>query len=212
MAGTAGFEAGGEDGDHQDGGMDPEVLKAGLLMEAAEAQQKAAQDAVNRFDTVARALVPLIERSIERGLTRHVDAAVREAVSRMAAEELKQVQEEAKRAAFSLQRLRDQAQQGVTWNTGWLAALVAVLTAFTVVCFLFLLDWLPGRTMPSRQVSAPAAHAGLRGDPAVLAEMERRGLAVDVSFCGDKRRVCVRVDPKAGLQGVQKDQAALGRN
>ena len=47
MAGTAGFEAGGEDGDHQDGGMDPEVLKAGLLMEAAEAQQKAAQDAVN---------------------------------------------------------------------------------------------------------------------------------------------------------------------
>ena len=210
MAGTAGFEYDGDKrgggpgtgkggGGTPEGGMDPQILKAGLLMEAAEAQQKAAQDAVHRFEVVANALVPLIERAIERGLTRHVDAAVRQAVANMAAEELKQVQDEARRAAVTLQRLRDQARQGLTIKTAWLSGLVALGVSFTVVILLFLLDALPTWTAPAALPERTVAHPSLRGDPAALAEIERRGLVVEVGFCGDKRRVCARVESKAAV-------------
>lgn len=236
MAGTAGFEYEGDSGKSGGsdksggGGMDPEVLKAGLLMEAAEAQQKAAQNAVHRFEVVASALVPLIERSIERGLerglTRHVDVAVREAVARITSDELQQVQAEARRVASSLQRLRDQVQRGVTVRTGWLAAGVSFGTAFLVVCLLFLLDWLPGGggaavsdAVPAGvgdRVGAVAAAAVVRGPPAVLAEMARRGLVVDLRFCGDGRRsppgVCVRIESKANQGGVQNDPGNVGRS
>jgi hypothetical protein len=50
---------------------------------------------------------------------------------------------------------------------------------------------------------------GLRGDPAVLAEFARRGLKVEVNLCGEARRPCVKVDPKASGFGPGKDLLIL---
>jgi hypothetical protein len=47
-----------------------------------------------------------------------------------------------------------------------------------------------------------------------LAEVARRGLKLAVAFCGgdargENRRLCVKVDPKAGAYGPRKDHMVL---
>ena len=156
--------------------MDPDTMKAGLLMEAAEAHQQLAKVALTRLDAVTRSLEP----------------AVRDAVTQAALQEFRTMHEEAQRTAQALRQLRG----GFTVNLWLMAGLMAVISGLVLLIGIFWIGGLPG-----------GPPSGLRGDAAVMSEIGRRGLVVDVSLCGDAaRRVCVRVDPKAGGFGPRKDQ------
>lgn len=156
-------------------------MKAGLLMEAAEAHQQLTAAALARLDAVTRTLEP----------------AVRDAVTKAALEEFRHMHEETKRTAQALKRLRG----GLTWNIGLLACLMSAASAGVLLAAIYFAGGLN---------SYSAAPAGLRGDPAALAEVGRRGLLVEVALCGEPRRVCVRVEPKAGVFGARKDQMVAG--
>ena len=92
-------------------------------------------------------------------------------------------------------------RSGTIWNLGLLACGIYLLGGFTSVA----------------NAAELAAAQRLRGDPAVLAEVARRGVKLDVAFCGDargdnrtdSRRLCVKVDPKTGSYGPRKDHMVL---
>lgn len=166
-------------------------MKAGLLMEAAEAQLKLADGALKRLEALTRSLEPTVRQS--------VGDAASEAVSHAARMEFAQLRAETQRTAQALHGIRG----GIGWNLGFWACLMALVTATVLVSGLYLVD---AFAAPRPTAAAPA---GLRGDPAVLAEFARRGLQLEVSLCGPARQPCVKVDPKAGaqtgLQGTRRD-------
>lgn len=166
--------------------MDSDTLKAGLLMEAAEAHQQLAGAALKRLDAATRGLEPAVRDAVEQA----VAAAVRA--------ELAQVRTEAYQAARALGAVRGQ----MGWNHGLVAAAVAVLAAATAVGSMHLLGWLEVQRVP---VSTSA----LRANAATLAEFERRRVRVDVGLCGDNRQPCVRVDPKSQTYGQGRDNYLL---
>jgi hypothetical protein len=58
--------------------------------------------------------------------------------------------------------------------------------------------------------AAPVAGlAGLQADPAILAEIERRGLKIEVSLCGEARMPCAKANTKAGGYGPRRDLLLL---
>lgn len=170
-----------------------EILIAGYLLESAETQKEMAEKAIKRLEALTRSLEPSVRQA--------VGDATSEAVAHAAQAEFAQLRSELQRTAQALQGIRG----GVSWNLGVLASGIALVTVLAAVGGIYLF----GGYRSGGQVAAPAAPAGLRGDPAVLAEIARRGLQVDVSLCGEARRPCVKVDPKAGGFGPRKDLMIL---
>jgi hypothetical protein len=160
--------------------MDSQTMKAGLLMEAADANQKLATAAITRLEAATRTLEP----------------AVRDAVAKAALEEFRHMHDEAKRTAVAFKQLRS----GLTWKIGLVAFLMSAASAGVLLATIYFAGGLNSYSGP------PAAPTGLRGDPAALAEFGRRGQLIEVALCGEQRRVCVRVEPKAGAFGARKDQ------
>lgn len=173
--------------------LDPQTIKAGLLMEAAEAHQQIAVAALKRLDAATRTLEPSVRDAVEQ------------VVAQTAKAEFAQLRSEVLRTSQAMQSVRS----GMTWNLGLLACTMAVVAAVTMVGGIYLL----GGFSSVASAAELAAAQRLRGDPAVLAEVARRGLKVDVAFCGDargeNRRLCVKVDPKTGGYGPRKDHMVL---
>lgn len=166
---------------------------AGLLMEAAEKHLQVATDAMARLDSATRSLDPAV-RSV-------VAQAASQAVADAARAEFLQLRADAQRTTQALQGIRE----GVSWNLGVLACAIAAVTVAAAVSGIYLF----GGYRSGGQVATPVAPAGLRGDPAALAEFARRGLQVEVGLCGEARRPCVKVDPKAGGFGPRRDLMIL---
>jgi len=157
--------------------MDDTTMKVGLLMEAAQAQQKAAESSLKKLRAAANDLATV----------------VREEVHRVVLEELHSLAADSKRASEALQAVRRTANaRALVWSVG--TTMLCSAIALAVACWI----------MPSR---ADIAVLRARRDELVtqIANLEKRGGRIDLRRCGDGARLCVRVDRKAPIYGEQSD-------
>jgi hypothetical protein len=157
--------------------MDETTMRLGLLMEAAQANQKVAESSLKRLKATANDFT----------------AIVREEVRRVMVEELQSLAADSKRAADALNEVRRAANvRALVWSIG--------MTTLCSVIPLSLACWI----IPSRsEISAlRARHDELATK---IANLEQRGGRIDLRRCGDGARLCVRVDRKAPTYGEQSD-------
>ena len=153
-----------------------QTLRMGLLMEAAQSQQRLAQASLEKLDAHAREL----------------DALVREEVRRTLLETVAGLTVETEQAADALRRLRRVADlRVVAWTV--------TVTLISAAVALGATRW----ALPSLgQIESLRARRA-----ALLADIERlreRGAQIDLRRCGQRRRLCVRVDrhgPGYGAHG-----------
>jgi uncharacterized protein YPO0396 len=160
-----------------DARLSDEALKLGLLMEAAQAQQRLGEESLERLAAHAREL----------------EAIVRDEIRRTVAEELAAISSESERAAQSLQRLRRAANLRVlVWTVSIAAACSAVAMGEA---------WW---TLPSQHEIA-ALRARRDALAAEIARLEARGGSIHLTRCGARARLCVQVDPHAPAYGARAD-------
>jgi hypothetical protein len=157
--------------------MDDTTMKLGLLMEAAQANQKAAESSLKKLKAAANDLA----------------AVVREEIHRDVMEEFHSLAADGKRASDALYAVRRAANvRALVWSVG--------MTLLCSAIPLGLACWV----IPSR---AEIAALRARRDELVtrIANLQERGGRIDLRRCGDGARLCVRVDRKAPMYGEQSD-------
>jgi hypothetical protein len=160
-----------------DGLMGDESMKLGLLMEAAQAQQRLGQESLERLAAHARDL----------------DVIVRDEIRRTLVEELGSVAGESRRAAQSLQRMQRAANVRVLL---WTVSIAAVCSGVAMGEAWWLL--------PSRgEIAALRARRDTLA--ANVARLQERGGSIDLRRCGARNRLCVRVDRHARAYGAGAD-------
>src|SRR5665213_1959017 len=162
--------------------VDEDTMKLGLLMEAAQANQKVAEASLKKLKAAANDLA----------------AAVRDEVRHVLQEELHCLAADSKRASDALHAVRRAANIRIAlWSVG--------MTMLCSVIPLALACWI----IPSRTeiTVLRAKHAELASK---IAELEERGGRMDLRRCGDGARLCVRVDRKAPAYGEKSDYLIVG--
>jgi hypothetical protein len=152
-------------------------MKCGLLMESAQAHQKLAESQLQQLSAH----------------TRDLDAVVRDQIRRTLIEELQMLWAESKRTTEALQKVgRNAAVRVGLWSI-----------AITIPCTAIPLASLRWVLPSASEISAlRARHDELS---AAIAALERRGGGIDWRRCGEKSRLCVRVDRKAPAYGDKAD-------
>lgn len=160
-----------------DAGVDDQAMKLGLLMEAAQAQQRLGQESLERLAAHARDL----------------DVIVRDEVRRTVAEELAGVASESRRATQSLQSMRRAANLRVLL---WTVTISAVCSGVAIGEARWML--------PSpREIAALRARYEVLA--ANIARLQERGGSIELRRCGARARLCVRVDRGAPAYGAGAD-------
>jgi uncharacterized protein YPO0396 len=157
--------------------MDDTTMKLGLLMEAAQAHQKAAESSLKKLKATANDLAGI----------------VRDEVRHVVIEEFQSLAADSKRASDALHEVQHAANvRALVWSVG--------ITTLCSAIPLLLACWI----LPSRaEISAlRAKHDELATK---IASLEERGGRIDLRRCGDGARLCVRVDRKAPTYGAQSD-------
>jgi len=157
--------------------MDDTTMKLGLLMEAAQTQQKAAESSLKKLKATANDLAGI----------------VRDEVRHVVIEEFQSLAADSKRASDALHEVQRAANvRALVWSLG--------ITTLCSAIPLLLACWI----IPSRaEISAlRAKHDELATK---IASLEERGGRIDLRRCGDGARLCVRVDRKAPTYGAQSD-------
>ena len=152
-------------------------MKLGLLMESVQAHQKLAESHLEQL----------------RAHTRDLDAVVRDEIRRTLIDELQMLWAECKRATEALRRIR----RGATVRAGlWSIAIAILCTGIPMA----IMRW----ALPSgSEISALQARRDeLSANVAIL---EGRGGRVDWRRCGERARLCMRVDRKAPTYGEKSD-------
>jgi hypothetical protein len=157
--------------------MTDEAMKLGLLMEAAQAQQRLGQESLERL----------------AAHTHDLDVIVRDEIRRSVAEGLGSIASESRRAAQSLQSLRRSANVRVLL---WTASIAAVCSAVGIGEAYWMLP-------SQREVAALRARRDALA--ANIASLEQRGGMLDVRRCGGRARLCVRIDRSAPAYGPGAD-------
>ena len=157
--------------------MDDTTMKLGLLMEAAQAHQKAAESTLKKLKATSSDLAGI----------------VRDEVRHVVIEEFQLLAADSKRASDALHEVQRAANiRALVWSVG--------ITTLCSAIPLVLTCWI----IPSRsEISALRAK---RDELATkIASLEQRGGRIDLRRCGDSARLCVRVDRKAPTYGDQSD-------
>lgn len=160
-----------------DAGIGDEAMRLGLLMEAAQAQQRLGEESLERL----------------AAHTRDLDVIVRDEIRRTVAEELGSLASESRRAAQSLQRMRRAANVRVLL---WTVSMAAVCSGVAMGEAWWLL--------PSRHAIA-ALRERRAALAANVARLEERGGSIELRRCGARARLCVRVDRQAPAYGAHAD-------
>jgi hypothetical protein len=157
--------------------IDDTTMKFGLLMESVQAHQKLAESHLEQL----------------RAHTRDLDAVVRDEIRRTLIEELQSLWAESKRVTEALNRIR----RGATLRVGLWSIAIAILCAGIPVG---IMRW----TVPS---GSDVTALRVRRDElsASVAILEGRGGRIDWRRCGERARLCVRVDRKAPTYGDNAD-------
>ena len=157
--------------------MDDTTMKLGLLMEAAQAQQKAAESSLRKL----------------KSTTTELAAIVREEVHRVVLEELHSLEADSKRASEALREVRRAANTRVLlWSLG--ITLLCCAVPLSLACWI----------IPSQ---AEIAALRAKRDELVtrISSLQQQGGRIELRRCGDGGRLCVRVDRKAPTYGEQSD-------
>ncbi len=154
-----------------------EAMKVGLLMEAAQAQQRLGQESLERL----------------AAHTRDLDVVVRDEIRRTVAEALGNLTGESYRAIESLQRMRRAAN---TRTLLWTVSIAMICSGVAIGEAWWML--------PSRRDIA-ALRSRRDALAADIARLEQRGGMVDVRACGARARLCIRVDRDAPAYGPGAD-------
>lgn len=160
-----------------DAGMGVEAMQLGLLMEAAQAQQRLGQESLERL----------------AAHTRDLDVIVRDEIRRTVAEELGSVASESRRATKSLQGMRRAANMRVLL---WTVSIAAVSSAAAIGEAWWVLP------SPGEVAALRAQHDALAAN---IARLRMHGGAIDLRRCGARARLCVRVDRNAPAYGTGAD-------
>jgi hypothetical protein len=163
---------------------DEATMKFGLLMESAQAHQKAAEAQLDRL----------------RAHTEDLDGVVRGEIRRTLIEELQQLSTESRRAAEVLQRIgRGAAVRGALWNV--------VMSVLCTGIPITIMRW----ALPSEsEISGLRARRDELA--ASVATLERRGGSMEWRRCGVAARLCVRVDRKTPAYGEKADFYVVAGN
>lgn len=157
--------------------MDSTTMQLGLLMEAAQTQQKSAESSLRKLKAATSDLANL----------------VRDEVRNVIVNELQSLEADSRRAANALREVQRAATLRVLiWSVG--------ITTLCSAIPLVLTCWL----IPSHGEIAVlrARHDELTTR---IASLEERGGRIDLRRCGAGARLCVRVDRKAPSYGEQSD-------
>jgi len=153
--------------------LDDATMNFGLLMESAQAHQRTADAHLEQL----------------RAHTRDLDGVVRDEIRRTLSEELAELTSEAARAAGSLRRIRRATDlRALFWGAGISVLATAIPAAF--------MHW----ALPS---TGEIASLRLRRDQlkADVQRLEQMGGRTDWRHCGEKGRLCVRIDKSAPAYG-----------
>lgn len=152
-------------------------MSVGLLMEAARAQQSLSQESLERL----------------AAHTRDLDASVRDEIRRTVAEELGNIAGESRRAAQALQGLRRAANLRVVL---WTVCIAVICSGVSMAETWWML--------PSR---GELAELRARRDAltANIESLQQRGALLQLRRCGERGRLCVRVDRSAPAYGSGAD-------
>jgi hypothetical protein len=153
--------------------MDQETMKVGLLMEAAQAQQRLADSSLRKLKAHATEVADMVGDEVRRVL----------------AGELQTLTSDTRAASDALRGLRS----GVSWRLGLLCL---ALSSLSTAIALAVAWWV----LPSRADLAAlrTRHAEY---VAAIAALERAGGRADLRRCGDQQRLCIRVDRRAPAYG-----------
>jgi hypothetical protein len=156
--------------------MDQDIVKLGLLVEAAQTHQKLAEAAIAKLNEHTQGLETVARDQIQRAL----------------ADGLKSVHAETKGAVEALQRVKRAANaRTALWTLG--------VTATAAAIALFVEWWvLP---TPTEIAALRTERDALASNVAVL---NQRGARADLRRCGTEH-LCVRVDMNAPRYGDQRD-------
>jgi len=161
--------------------MDDTTMQLGLLMEAAQTHQKAAESTLRKL----------------KSSTTDLATQVREEVRAVLTEQLQSLASDSNRAAAALRQVQRAASvRALVWSLG--------ITTLCSAIPIFLACWL----LPSRSEIATlrAKHDELATK---IASLEERGGRIDLRHCGNGARLCVRVDRKAPIYGEQSDYLVI---
>ncbi len=157
--------------------VDDVTMKFGLLMESAQAHQRAAEAQLDKL----------------RAHMEDLDGVVRDEIRRTLVEELQMLSAESKHAADALRNIKRAASlRGALWSI-----LTAVLSTGVPIAVL-------RGILPSG--SEIAALSARRDELAAgIAVLEQRGGKIEWRRCGTAARLCVRVDRSAPAYGEKAD-------
>ena len=149
--------------------VEDDTMKIGLLMEAAQAQQSLATETLGRLREHAAGL----------------DGVVRDEIRNTLLEEMHALGQDSHRAAEALRRLQHTANlRLISWS-------VVVLTLASLIPLA--LGWW---VLPRRS-DIEALGARREELTANIERLTRQGGNVDLRYCGQAQRLCVRVDRSA---------------
>jgi hypothetical protein len=157
--------------------MDDATMRFGLLMETAQAHQKLAETNLEKL----------------RVHTQDLDMVVRDEIRRTLIEELQMLNVESTRATEVLKRIgRGAILRGMLWSIG--------IAGFCTVIPTTIMRWI----LPS---TSEIVSLRTRRDEMItsIASLERQGGLIQWRRCGEKARLCVRVDRKAPPYGDSAD-------
>ena len=168
--------------------MDEGIIKTGLLLEAAQNQQKVAEASFEKLNALGKVL-----REIPREITPELKASIEGAVR----EELSGARQEVQLLTRALRDARTRLGQTLMYFGGGV-----VVIAVLAVAALFLWVMPP----PGEIIRLRAERAALAASAADLAA---RGARIQLRNCanpGEKARLCARIDPTAGPYGTTTEQ------
>ncbi|SRR5579883_1490795 len=167
-----------------DGAISEEVMKLGLLVEAAQAQQRLGEESLGRL----------------AALTRDLGGIARDEIRRTVAEELGSLAGESRRAAQSLRSLRRAANLRVLL---WTVSIAAVCSGVAIGEAWWMLP------SPREMATLRARRDAMAAE---IERLQERGGAADFRRCGADRRLCVRVDRSAPAYGAGADYLIVKGN
>jgi hypothetical protein len=157
-------------------------MKLGLLMEAAQAQQKVAETSLRRLKAISSELATVVRDEVHRALV----------------EELSSLTQDAQRATDALHAVgRAAAVRALVWSIG-LSTLCSIVP-LSLACWIV--------PSPSEIESLRAKRDELASH---IAQLQQQGGGVDLRHCGKGSRLCVRVDRKAPTYGEHSDYLIVG--
>jgi hypothetical protein len=161
--------------------MDEQTMKLGLLMEAAQANQKSAEASVKKL----------------RGITNELAGQIRADVQQVVQAALQLLEGDCQRATEALRDVRRAANVRLAlWSVGISALSSAIPLAL-----------LHGLIPSAAEIAALRLQYGnLRSN---ITTLEQRGGRAELKHCGDSNRLCVRIDRSAPSYGEKADYLVI---